>query len=138
MYRISFFALVVAFLAEIGVDILSHSLLFYAFASGSIQADMGDAEFRQLYDTVSASSAFTLASLLLGSATTIGGGYFAARLARRYPYYHGLAMGLIGIAFTLYLWREQPLWLGLLSVVTNIPLCIYGAHLARRHMPPAE
>ena len=33
--------------------------------------------------------------------------------------------------------REQPLWLGLFAILSNIPLCIWGAHLAKRHIPPA-
>ena len=31
------------------------------------------------------------------AATTIGGAYLAARIAKRIPYYHGLAMGIVGM-----------------------------------------
>lgn len=138
MYRIRFFALVLAFLAELGVDILTQAILVPLFAGDGFTSDMSEDAVRQLFETVTQTPAYTVASLLLGTATTVGGGYLAARLARQYPYYHGLGMGLLGIAFTLFMWREQPLWLGLFAVLSNIPLCIWGAHLAKRHMPPAQ
>jgi hypothetical protein len=138
MYRISFFALILAFLAELGVDILTQAILVHVFAGDALTTDLSEDAARQLFETVTQTPAFTAMSLLLGTATTVGGGYLAARLARQYPYYHGLGMGLLGIAFTLFLWREQPLWLGLFAVLSNIPLCIWGAHLAKRRMRPAE
>jgi hypothetical protein len=138
MYRISFFALVVAFLAELGVDILLQGILFHVFAGDAMQPDMADAALKELYEKVRATSSYTLVSLVLGTGTTVGGGYLAARLARQYPYYHGLGMGLLGMAFTLYLWRTSPLWLSLFALLSNVPLCIWGAHLAKRHMPQPE
>ena len=137
MYRISFFALVLAFLAELGVDILTQAILVRVVAGDAFSSDLTEDAARQLLESITQTPAYTAMSLLLGTATTIGGGYLAARLARQYPYYHGLGMGLLGIAFTLFLWREQPLWLGLFAILSNIPLCIWGAHLAKRHMPPA-
>ena len=138
MYRISFFALVLAFLAELGVDILTQAILVHVVAGDAFSPDLPEDAARQLLESITQTPAYTTMSLLLGTATTVGGGYLAARLARQYPYYHGLGMGLLGIAFTLFLWREQPLWLGLFAILSNIPLCIWGAHLAKRHMPPAS
>jgi len=138
MYRISILALVLAFLAEMGVDVLTQAILINAFAGDSLSPDMSDEAARQAFQTITQIPAFMTISFILGSATTVGGGYLAARLARRFPYYHGLGMGLIGIAFTLYMWREVTLWMGLLSLVSSIPLCIWGAHLAKKHMPPPE
>jgi len=138
MYRIRFVALALAFLAEVGVDILWQGLLLRVLAGDSITPDMSDDAARQALLAVSQLPTYTVISFLLGNATTVGGGYLAARLARQYPYYHGLGMGLIGIALTLYMWQSDGLWLGLFSVLTNIPLCIWGAHLAKRHMPTPE
>ena len=72
--------------------------------------------------------------LAFGLATTVGGGYLAARIAKNIPYYHGLGMGLLGIAYAFVLWPEQPdgyTWFGLLI---TIPAAIYGAHLAKLRM----
>jgi hypothetical protein len=136
MYRIKLSALARAFLAEFGVDILWQAILVNLLAGDLVTADMGDDAARQVLQTVSDMPTYKVLGFILGSATTVGGGYLAARLARQFPYYHGLGMGLLGIAFTLYLWQEQTFWLGLFSVLANIPLCIWGAHLAKRHMPP--
>jgi len=138
MYRISIVALVIAFLAELGADWVIQLGLFMAFAGDSISGDMTPDALQKVFETVSATPGYTAAVVVLGTATTFGGGYLAARLARRYPYYHGLGMGLLGIAFALYYWRANALWLDLLSVLSNIPVCIWGAHLAKRHMPPPE
>jgi hypothetical protein len=138
MYRIKLSALALAFLAELGVDILWRAIVINLLAGDQITADMGEDAARQVLEAVSQTPTYLMIGFVLGNVTTVGGGYLAARLSRQYPYYHGLGMGLLGIAFTLYLWREQTLWLGLFSILANIPLCIWGAHLAKRHMPPPE
>jgi hypothetical protein len=138
MYRISVIAVVAAFLAEVAADLVIRHLLFFMFAGDAYSADMSDAAAQQLFEKIADTPGFTAAGVLLGSATIVGGGYLAARIARRFPYYQGLGMGILGVALTLYVWQAQPLWLDLLSLLTNIPLCIWGAHLAKRHLPPPE
>ena len=138
MYRISIVAVVAAFLAEFAADLVIQNLLLMIFAVGDVSPDMGEDAARQLVQKIMESTGFTTATVILGSATVVGGGYLAARIARRFPYYQGLGIGILGIALTLYFWRLQPLWLSLLSLITNIPLSIWGAHLAKRHLPPPE
>ncbi|HTU67203.1 MAG TPA: hypothetical protein VMF52_14740 [Steroidobacteraceae bacterium] len=138
MYRISIPAVVIAFLAEIFADQIVQFLVLMALAGNSLGADLDPAALQKVIEDVSQTTAFTLCIVVFGTATTLGGGYLAARIARQYPYYHGLAMGLVGIAFLLYFWNANPLWLSLLGVLTNIPVSIYGAHLAKGHMPPPE
>jgi hypothetical protein len=138
MYRISIIAVVAAFLAEFAVDLVTQNLLLMMFAAQDFSPEMGEEALRQLSQKIMESTGFMTASVILGSSTVVGGGYLAARIARRFPYYQGLGIGILGVALTLYLWRSQPLWLGLLSLITNIPLSIWGAHLAKRHLPPPE
>jgi hypothetical protein len=138
MYRISIPALVIAFFVELAADWVIQLALFMVFAGDSVSTDMTNEAMQTVYETIRNSSGFTAAAVIFGTATTFGGGYLAARIARQYPYYHGLGMGLLGIAYALYFWRENELWLDLLSVLSNIPVCIWGAHFAKRHMPPAE
>jgi hypothetical protein len=138
MYRISVVALVAAFSAELIADWIIQLCLFMVFAGDSISGDMTNEALQKVYENLSTSPGFTAAVLVFGTATTFGGGYLAARIARKYPYYHGLGMGLIGIAYALYYWQTNELWLDLLSVLSNIPVCIWGAHLAKRHLPPPE
>ena len=75
--------------------------------------------------------------MLLGTVTTIGGAYLAARLARIIPYYHGLAMGILGVLFVLVTWDDEVGWTNFLGLVVTIPASLYGAHLAKKHMEVA-
>ena len=138
MYRISIPALVIAFFAELAADWVIQLCLLFALGGDSISGDMTQADMQKVVDAVSAMPAFTVGLVIFGSGTTFGGGYLAARIARQYPYYHGLGMGLLGMAYLFYYWQANPMGLNLLSLFSNIPLAIYGAHLAKRHMPPPE
>lgn len=138
MYRISLPALVIAFFAEFVADHLVQLCLLFAFGGDAVSADMSQDELQKVIEAVTAMPAFTAALVIFGTATTFGGGYLAARIARQYPYYHGLGMGLIGIAFVVYFWPDNPGWLSVLGLLSNIPVAIWGAHYAKRHMPPPE
>lgn len=138
MYRISIPALVIAFFAELAADWVIQLCLLLAFGGDAIKGDMNQADLQKVFEAVSAMPSFTAAVVIFGTATTFGGGYLAARIARQYPYYHGLGMGLLGIAYILYYWQANALWLNLLALLSNIPLSIWGAHFAKRHLPPPE
>lgn len=138
MHRISIPALVIAFFAELAADWVIQLCLLLGLGGDAMSGDMTQADAQKVMDTVTAMPSFTLAILVLGTGTTFGGGYLAARIARQYPYYHGLGMGLLGTAWVLYFWQANPVWLNLLSLFLNIPVSIWGAHVAKRHMPPAE
>jgi hypothetical protein len=138
MYRISFPALIIAFFAELAADWVIQLCLLFGLAGDSLSGDMNPDDMQKVFETVNAMPAFTAAVLILGTGTTFGGGYLAARIARQYPYYHGLGMGLIGMAYILYYWQANPTWLNLLGLFVNVPVSIWGAHFAKRHMPPPE
>jgi hypothetical protein len=139
MHRISFIAVISAFLAEIVVDYIRSYIQLIVFAIVAVSPGMSEADASKAIAAATESTTYLACIVLLGTATTIGGGYLAARIAKTFPYYNGLAIGIIGLAFQLYLWRMNPLWLNLFSVVTVIPASIYGAHLAKPHIiPPTE
>lgn len=127
-------AIVIAFTAEIGADYLIVLLMFSFFAQGMLTPEMTADEFAKVRDTVFDTTAILPCLLVTGTATSILGAYLAARLAKRIPYYHGLAMGIVGTVFSIALWRSGATWLDYLGLVTTIPVSLYGAHLARNHM----
>lgn len=135
MPPISIKAIAIAFSAEVGADILISFFVFYLFGQGLITPEMNQADFEKVRQTVFDTTAYLPCMFVLGTATTVLGGYLAARLARRIPYYHGLAMGIVGLVFSLALWRADMIWLDYVGLVITIPASIYGAHLARKHMP---
>lgn len=135
MPPISFKAIAIAFCAELVADMFSQSLLMAFFARGMLVPEMSTAELLKVQKVVLETTDFLPWVLVLGTATTVGGAYLAARIAKRIPYYHGLAMGLVGIMYSLLLWQPDASWLDWLGLVMAIPASLYGAHLARRHIP---
>jgi nicotinamide riboside transporter PnuC len=134
--RISFKAIAIAFIAELAADILCQLFLFALFAGDMANSQMTAEEQQAFAQKVIETTALLPWAMVLGMATTVGGAYFAARLAQRIPYYHGLAMGIVGIVYILLMSRgdfDGYTWIGLLL---TIPASLFGAHLARKHMPP--
>ena len=135
MPPISIKAIAIAFSAEVGADFIISFIVFYLFGHALMTPEMSQAEFEKVQQAVFDTTAYLPCMFVLGTATTVLGGYLAARLARRIPYYHGLAMGVVGLAFSLALWRQDMIWLDYVGLVITIPASIFGAHVARKHLP---
>ena len=132
---ISLKAVAIAFTAELGVDFLISLFVFGFFAGDLLTPGMDQGEFEEVARQVIETTPYVAWMILFGTGTTIGGGWLAARLARRIPYYHGLAMGILGVLFMLVTWNSELGWLNFLGLVTTIPAALYGAHLAKKHLP---
>jgi hypothetical protein len=139
MPRISLHALLVAFCLEILVDLLFGQLIFAMFAGERLVADMSQEEVLAVAKVVIDTTPYLPVLFVFGSMTTVAGAYFAARLAKRIPYYHGLGMGIIGLLYGLVLWSEaDDIWLNYLGMFLTVPLSLLGAHLARKRMLELE
>jgi hypothetical protein len=138
MYRISIIAVIAAFGTEMIADEIIRFILILVFAQGAIEPNMTEEAATQALKVIAEQPAYLAAVMILGTATTVGGGYLAARIARKFPYYNGLAIGIVGLTLQLYLWKLNPLWMNLIALVTVIPMSIWGAHLAKPHLPPPE
>ena len=136
MPPISAKAIAIAFVSELVADLVIRSVLFVMFAQGLLAEGMTDDELARVRKAVLETTAYIPWAMMFGTATTVGGGYLAARIARRIPYYHGLAIGIVGVLFSLVLWSPEAGGLEYLGLVITIPCSIYGAHLAKRHIPP--
>jgi hypothetical protein len=139
MNRIDIRAVVLAFIAEICADLIVLRILFMIFGRGLLAPDMSESEIQTAVDTITAKGDFQFAAFVCGMSTTVLGGYFAARLAQGFPYYNGLAIGVVGVVFSLAFAGGNPLWLTIAAVLLTIPASIYGAHLARKRLAaPAD
>ena len=138
MYRISIIAVIAGFGTELIADEIIRFILVIVFAQGAIEPNMSEEAATQAIKLIAEQPAFLAAVMILGTATTVGGGYLAARIARRFPYYNGLAIGIVGLTLQLYLWNLNPLWMNIIALLTVIPMSIWGAHLAKPHLPPPE
>jgi len=132
---ISLKAIAIAFAAELGVDFCLSIGVFGFFAGDLLNSGMSDSEFQEAARQVTLTTAYLPWMMVLGTATTVGGAYLAARLAKRIPYYHGLAMGILGVLFILVTWDSDLGWMNFLGLLVTIPASLYGAHLAKKHMP---
>ena len=128
MMRINLLMVCAAFVAEWIADSIVDMVMLLVLASGA-QSDLDQEAINNIIN----SSAFLMGKVVFGTATTVGGGYLAARLAKTFPYYNGLGIGLVGVLLTIFSWGD-PLWLSVLSLLTTVPASIYGAHIAKKHM----
>jgi hypothetical protein len=128
---------IIAFAAEFAADLTIGAALFFFFAGDRITADMTDAQFLEVRRAVLETTSCVAWLVLFGSATTVAGAYLAARLAKRIPYYHGLAMGILGIIDIVVEWDADFTGLAWLGIVTTIPLALLGARFAKKHMETA-
>lgn len=69
-------------------------------------------------------------SMLLGGLVSVLGGYVAGRIAGVYPYFNGLAVGVVSTLVGFAFWDDLPLWLNLASIIVTPACCVLGAHLA--------
>jgi len=138
MTRIDFKAVAVGFLLTLGLDILIGIVLLFLHGDEVTVAGRSSEQVSQDLANVTGSTSFLVVSIVLGTFTTMVGGCVTARLARRYPYFNGLAVGVLGAVFGLLFWGENPMWFNLLALVTVIPTALLGAHIAVRMATPGD
>ena len=138
MHRIDLKAVVLAFAAEFALDMLVVRILVMIFGSGLFVPGMSEEEVQKVIETIAANGNYQLTTFACGMATTVLGGYLAARLAKGFPYYNGLAIGVVAVVFVLIFGSGGPLWMLIIGVLLTIPASIYGAHIASKRTPTAE
>ncbi|MBI3147674.1 MAG: hypothetical protein HYZ17_04100 [Betaproteobacteria bacterium] len=132
MNRISLKAVVLGFLLVLVLDVALGVAQLALHSDELFVEGQSDEQMAAALDALTTSASFLIFSILSGTLTTVVGGYVAARIAKRYPYFNGLALGVLGTAFGLAFWSEYPLWFNLAALVTGIPASLLGAHLAVR------
>lgn len=135
MRGISIKAIVLASLAVFGVDIVSGAMLIAAFHGPLSSAGLTDEQLRSALDAMNQDSAYLTAALILGTASTVLGGYIAARLARGVPYFNALAFGVLGVVLGVLTTRDLPLWFKVTGLALTVPAALLGGHLAKRGRP---
>ncbi len=75
-------------------------------------------------------------SMLLGALICVLGGYVAARMAKVFPYFNGLALGVVNTFIGFIFWDDVPLWFNLVGIPVTLACCVLGAHLAAMRVPP--
>ena len=136
MNRVSPKALLISLAVMLALDTLGGMILTIFFASQSIHGNTTPEQTRAAVAAMNQSSGFLLSALAYGTITTILGGYLAARLAKRLPYFNAGAFGLASIAIGIILAGSSPLWFDIVGFFVTLPAALFGGHLSKRDGPP--
>jgi hypothetical protein len=125
-------AIVLATLAVLGVDFLVNSVLVSAYAGEQITSAADDAARKAVLDALLANPEYLRAVLILGTASTVLGGFLVARIARSIPYFNGLAYGLLALALNLWPTPGEPAWFRVIGIGLTLPAALLGAYFGKQ------
>ena len=129
MSSIDIRAILLATLAVFGIDFFTSWMLFAAFGgpmSGS------EEQVKSAVEAMTRDPAYLRAALILGTASTIVGGWLVARIARRIPYFNALAYGLLSVVLSVLLSGDLPLWVRVVGTILTLPAALFGAYFGKR------
>ncbi|HEY0820562.1 MAG TPA: hypothetical protein VGD46_17375 [Rhizobacter sp.] len=127
-------AIIVAMLLSLALDVVGSIALVAGFGV-EVSEGMTQEEVNAAVQAVTTTGGFLFAALLYGTATTVFGGFVAARLARSHPYFNALAVGVLGVVLGVLLGGEAPFWFEALAFLVSVPAALAGGHLALRRRP---
>jgi hypothetical protein len=134
MQGISIRAVILASLAVLGVDIISGELLARMFGAPGLFSGAPEDEIRRAYQVLVQDVRYLSLGLILGTASTVLGGYLAARLAGTVPYFNAAAFGLLTLLVNSIGMGEVPLWLWIMGLLLTMPAALLGGHIAKQRM----
>jgi CBS domain containing-hemolysin-like protein len=123
-------AILLATLAVFGIDFVSSIALFAVF--GDQAANGSEEQVRAAVEALSRNPAYLRTALVLGTASTVVGGFLVARIARRIPYFNALAYGVLGAVLSTLTTGDLPTWFRVVGIGLTVPAALFGAYLAKR------
>ena len=134
MPNISIRAVILASLAVFGIDIVANFLLISLFGGPTFDSGMSDEQIRRALQVLFQDARYLTFALIFGTASTVVGGYLAARLARAVPYFNALAFGVLGLTVSLLTSGDLPTWFKIIGFGLTLPAALLGGHLAKLRM----
>jgi len=133
MRGVSIRAVVIAFVATLGLDLLFGTVLTSMLVGDQLDAATNEQQKRAIMMALAQSPEFLRWAVIEGTLTTVLGGYLAARLAEHVPYMNALAFGLVGTAMLLLPAPiVPPQWFVVFTLATTVPAALVGGHIAKR------
>jgi len=134
MHSISIRAVVLATLAVFGVDIISNFVLISLFGGPAFGSGMSDEQMRRALQVLFQDARYLTFALIFGTASTVLGGYLAARLARAVPYFNAFAFGVLALTVSVLTSGELPTWFKVIGFGFTLPAALLGGHIAKLRM----
>ena len=133
MQRFNIRAVAIGSLVMLAIDILTGIVSFTFFAGDSLTSRSTQDEISAVAKVIEQNSDYLLASLLLGTFSTVLCGHITARLAKNLPLFNACAVGELGIAAAVLFGgsSESPWWFSAFGYLSTIPAAIAGGWLAR-------
>jgi len=125
MRSISIKGVIFGVLAIFVIDLLSGIYGIILFADGMSE---------EALILASQSQNYLLWGLLVGTASTVVGGFIAAKIGKLAPYQNASVIGILGVVIGIILGGENPLWFDVTANLTVIPAALLGGYLVvRKH-----
>jgi hypothetical protein len=134
MHNISIRAVVLASLAVFGIDIISNLLLSRLFDGPTFGSGMTEEQVRRELQVLFQDRRYLTSVLIFGTASTVLGGYLAARLAGAIPYFNALAFGVLGLTVSMLTSGDLPTWFKIIAFGITLPAALLGGHIAKLRM----
>ena len=131
--NIDYRAIVLATLAVFGSDFVTGIVLFSVFTENV--ANASQEQVRAAAVALASDPGYLRAALVLGTASTVVGGFLVARIARSIPYFNALAYGVLGMVLSMLMTGELPIWFRVFGIALTVPASLLGAYLAKRLLP---
>ncbi|MET0535610.1 MAG: hypothetical protein ABW171_15445 [Steroidobacter sp.] len=134
MHNISVRAVLLASLAVFGVDIVTGFILINLFGGPALGSGLSDEQVRAALQVLFQDARYLTFALICGTASTVLGGYLAARLGRAVPYFNALAFGVIALTVSTLTSGDPPIWFKILGYGFTLPAALLGGHIAKLRM----
>jgi hypothetical protein len=138
MRGISIKAIALATLAVLGVDVIAGFMLASYFGGEEFGDAVTDEQILAVSKKLLADRAYLVAILVEGTASTVLGGYLAARLARIVPYFNALAFGVLSLVLGAAMSGEVPTWFRVIGLSLTIPAALAGGYLWKQSLARAH
>jgi hypothetical protein len=132
MRSISIKGQLIAFAVTLALDLVSGIGLMVALGGPVLSDAMTPDETSETIIAFTLSMPYLLGSLVLGTLTTVLGGYIAARFGKTAPFLNSGIFGVLGALLGLALSAGTPLWFTVAGVALIIPAALLGGSFVKR------
>jgi hypothetical protein len=129
---ISIRAITLASLAVIGVDIVWGFLLIGLFGGAAFDSSLPDEQILAAMQMLQQDTLYLTCGLIFGTASTVLGGFLAARLAGALAYFNALGFGIVGLVLNGLTIGDVPTWFKVSSLALTLPAALLGGHIAKQ------